>query len=57
MESCGGEDEVVSKGEDKNNEDERGRESDEDENDDDEKVFESTSRSPGDDRPFILPKK
>ena len=57
MESCGGEDEVVSEGEEEDDEGERERKSDEDENDDDEKVFESTSRSPGDDRPFILPKK
>ena len=57
MESCGGEDEVVSEGEEEDDEGERERESDEDENDGDEKVFESTSRSPGDDRPFILPKK
>ena len=57
MESCGGEDEVVSEGEEEDDEGERERESDEDENDGDEKVLESTSRSLGDDRPFILPKK
>jgi len=57
MESCGGEDEVVSKDEDENDEDERGRESDGDENDGDEEVLKSTSGSLGDDRPFILPKK
>ena len=56
MESCGGEDEVVSEGEDKDDEGERERESDEDENDGDEEVLESTSGSPGDDCPFILPK-
>ena len=57
MESCGGEDEVVSKGEDENDEDERGRESDRDENDGDEEVLKSTLGSLGDDHPFILPKK
>ena len=57
MESCRREDEIVSEGEEEDDEGERERKSDEDENDDDEKVFESTSRSPGDDRPFILPKK
>ena len=56
MESCGGEDEVVSEGEEEDDEGERERESDEDENDGDEEVIESTSGSPGDDHPFILPK-
>ena len=50
-----GEDEVVSEGENKDDKEER-RESDEDENDGDEEVIESTSGSPGDDHPFILPK-
>jgi len=50
-----GEDEVVSKGEDEDDEEEK-RESDGDENDDDEEVIESTSGNLGDDRPFILPK-
>ena len=57
MESCGGEDEVVSEGEDKDDEGEREKESDGDENDSDQEVLESTSGSPRDDRPFILPKK
>ena len=50
-----GEDEVVSEGEDEDDKEER-RESDEDENDGDEEVIESTSGSPVDDHPFILPK-
>ena len=57
MESHGGEDEVVSEGENEDDNGERGRESDEDENIGEEEVLESTSGSPGDDRPFILPKK
>ena len=57
MESHGGEDEVVSEGENEDDDGERGRESDEDENIGEEEVLESTSGSPGDDRPFILPKK
>ena len=57
MESCGGEYEVVSEGEDEDDEGEGERESDGDENVGDEEVLESTSGSPGDDRPFILPKK
>ena len=57
MESGGGEDKEVSEGKDKDKEDEGERESDGDENDDDEEVLQSTSRSPRDDRPFILPKK
>ena len=56
MESCGGEDEVVSEGEDKDDEGEREKESDGDENDSDQEVLESTLGSPRDDRPFILPK-
>ena len=56
MESCGGEDEVVSEGEDKDDEGEREKESDGDENDSDQDVLESTLGSPRDDRPFILPK-
>ena len=47
-----GKDEVISEGKD---EEER-RENDGDENDGDEEVIKSTSGSPGDDRPFILPK-
>ena len=47
-----GKDEVISEGKD---EEER-RENDGDENDGDEEVIKSTSESPGDDRPFILPK-
>ena len=54
MESYGGKDEVVSEGE-KEDDEEEGRESDRDESDGDEEVIESTSRSPGDDHPFILP--
>ena len=57
MESHGGEDEVVSEGENEDDDGERGRESDEDENIGEEEVLESTSGSPRDDRPFILPKK
>ena len=57
MESCGGEDELVNEDEDEDDEEERGRESDGDENDGKEEVLESTSGSPGDDCPFILPKK
>ena len=57
MESHGGEDEVVSEGENEDDDGERGRESDEDENIGEEEVLESTSGSPGDDCPFILPKK
>ena len=57
VESGGGEDEVVSEGEDEDDEGERGRESDGDENDGEEEVLESTLGSPGDDHPFILPKK
>ena len=57
MESCGGEDEVVSEGEDKDDEGEKEKESDGDENDSDQEVLESTSGSPRDDRPLILPKK
>ena len=57
MESRGGEDEVVSEGEDEDDDGEGGRENDEDENIGKEEVLESTSSSPGDDRPFILPKK
>ena len=57
MESCGGEDELVNEDEDEDDEGERGRESDGDENDGKEEVLESTSGSPGDDCPFILPKK
>ena len=57
MESHRGEDEVVSEGENEDDDGERGRESDEDENIGEEEVLESTSGSPGDDRPFILPKK
>ena len=53
MESNGGKDEVVNEGE-KEDDEEEGRESDEDESDGDEEVIESTSGSPGDDRPFIL---
>ena len=53
MESYGGKDEVVNKGE-KEDDEEEGRESDEDESDGDEEVIESTSGSPGDDCPFIL---
>ena len=55
MESCGGEDEVVSEGEDEDYEGEKGRESDGDENDGEEEVLKSTSGSLGDDHPFILP--
>ena len=47
-----GKDEIISEGKD---EEER-RENDGDENDGDEEVIKSTSGSPGDDRPFILPK-
>ena len=54
MESYGEKDEVVSEGE-KEDDKEEGRESDGDESDSDEEVIESTSRGPGDDRPFILP--
>ena len=57
MESHGGEDEVVSEGENEDDDGEGGRESDKDENIGEEEVLESTSGSPGDDRPFILPKK
>ena len=57
MESHGGEDEVVSEGENEDDDRERGRTSDEDENIGEDEVLESTSGSPGDDRPFILPKK
>ena len=57
MKSHGGEDEVVNEGENEDDDGERGRESDEDENIGEEEVLESTSGSPGDDRPFILPKK
>ena len=57
MESHGGEDKVVSEGENEDDDRERGRASDEDENIGEEEVLESTSGSPGDDRPFILPKK
>ena len=57
MESGGGGDEVVSEGEDEDNKDERERKSDGDENDSDKEVLESTSGGPGDDCPFILPKK
>ena len=53
MESYGGKDEVVNKGE-KEDDEEEGRESDEDESDGDEEVIESTSGSPGDDCPFTL---
>ena len=55
VESCGGEDEVVSEGEDEDYEGEKGRESDGDENDGEEEVLKSTSGSLGDDHPFILP--
>ena len=54
MESYGGKDEVVSEGE-KEDDEEEGRESNRDESDGDEEVIESTSRSPRDDHPFILP--
>ena len=57
VESRGGEDEVVSEGEDKDDKGEGGRESDEDENIGEEEVLESNSGSLGDDRPFIPPKK
>ena len=57
MESGGGGDEVVSEGEDEDNKDEGERKSDGDENDNDKEVLESTSGGPGDDHPFILPKK
>ena len=53
MESYREKDKVVSEGE-KEDDEEEGRESDEDESDGDEEVIESTSGSPGDDRPFIL---
>ena len=57
VESREGEDEVVSEGEDEDDDGEEGRESDEDESIGEEEVLENTSGSPGDDRPFILPKK
>ena len=57
MENCGGEDKVVSEGEDEDDEGEREKESDGYENGSDEEVLESTSGSTRDDRPFILPKK
>ena len=57
MESCGGEDKVVSEGEDEDDEGEREKKSDGYENGSDEEVLESTSGSTRDDRPFILPKK
>ena len=58
MESCRGEDEegVVGEGEDENDKGEEERENDGEEDDGDEETLEGTSRSPGDDRPFILPK-
>ena len=59
MQSCGGGDEIVGEGKDEDDEGEkeRERESDGDENVGEEEVLESTSGSPRDDHPFILPKK
>ena len=54
MESYGEKNEVVSEGE-KEDDEKEGRESDGNESDGDDEVIESTLRSPGDDRPFILP--
>ena len=54
MESYGGKDKVVNRGE-KEDGEEEGRESDGDESDSDKEVIESTLGGPRDDHPFILP--